>query len=289
MKRLWIIISLLFLGICCLPKAVFSQEGKPVSGWLDRVEFSFQYETDQKPIFYFQTVPPFYQSEDKEAAFFYQPRISLKNDSLTYNLGLGYRRIVNDSFLFGCNMFADYEDLHEHSRLGLGLEALGQIWEIRLNGYIGGLTTKRVVERSGGAVTYERVADGLDFEIGAPIPYLPWLKIYTSGFWYDFDKFSDKVGWKTRLEAKLNDSIKLEFYTWDDNKGEIEFGGQLRFNLAFDAISDLKAVFTLAGEPFPKKDLVKQMLIPVERNNDIVVEKWTESAGVTIQISRGNN
>ena len=107
------------------------------------------------------------------------------------------------------------------------------------------------------------------------------------GFWYDYKKFSDKIGWKSRLEAKLNEMIRLEFYTWDDNKGEQEFGGRLRFNLAFNGIPSFKEAFKLSDEPFPKKDLSKEILIPVERNFDIVVEKWTESGSVTIEIGRG--
>jgi hypothetical protein len=256
-----------------------------IPDWLKRVELSTQYESDKHPTFYFQTVQPLYQSIDKTDVFFYQPRVSLKAGDLTYNLGVGYRRLVNENLLLGVNLFGDYEDLHQHGRLGVGFEALGQILEARLNGYVG-ITTKRVVEESGTSATYERVADGLDFELGAPIPYLPWLKFYTSGFWYDFDKFSDKKGWETRLEAKLNEAVLLEFYAWDDNKGEREYGGRLRFNLAFDRLVDFRDVFILADEPFPEKDLTEQILIPVERNFDIEVEKWTESAGFTIEVGR---
>jgi hypothetical protein len=117
---------------------------------------------------------------------------------------------------------------------------------------------------------------------------VPWLKVYGSGFWYDFDKFDDKYGWKSRLEANLNKALRLEFYTWDDNKGSEEYGGRLRCYLAFDTLSDIREAFKLSGEAFPKKDLKKQTLIPVERNFDIVVEKWSESAGMTIEIGRGN-
>ncbi len=275
-----ILLSFLFLFFA------YSQD---TPDWLKRVEFSAQYETKQKPTLYFETVQPIYQSEDKVNTFFYQPRVSMQSSDLTYNIGVGYRELVSDNLLLGYNLFGDYEDLHEHARIGVGFEALSRIWEARLNAYFG-LTTKRVVEQSASSTTYERIADGLDLELGAPIPHFPWLKLYGSGFWYDYDKFSDKVGWKTRLEAKLNEAIVIEAYLWDDNKGDIEVGGRLRVKFVFDNLLDIKQILARSSEAFPEKDLTEQTLIPVERNHDIVVERWSESivGGVVMQIKRAN-
>jgi len=285
-KAVFYFLMVLVWAVIFFPELSFSRN-EPA--WLKRVEVSSQYESDAKPIFYFQTVQPFYQSQDKAVTLFYQPRISLQAGRATYNLGLGYRKIVSDNLLLGANIFGDYQNLHQHGRLGVGFEALGQILEARLNGYFR-VTPTRIVENTSTSTTYERVANGVDFELGAPIPYLPWLKLYASGFWYDFTQFSNKYGWKTRLEAKLNNAFTLEFYTWDDNKGGEEYGGRLRCNIAFDKLLDFKNVFAIASEPFPKKDLAKQTLIPVERNFNIVVEKWSKSktGGVTVEIKRAN-
>ena len=285
MKKIIPLIIIFFIA----PSILYANQKKDnIPDWLKRIELSTQWETDKKPTFYFQTVQPLYQSESKVNTIFIQPRASLRADNLTYNLGVGYRKLTLENLLLGVNIFGDYQDLHEHGRMGIGFEALGQILEARLNGYIG-VTTKRVIEDTSSSTTYEKVADGLDFELGAPIPYLPWFKIYSSGFWYDFDKFKDKYGWKNRLEIKPNDAITVEFYTWDDNKGEQEYGGRLRFSLVFDSIGDFKGAFKLAKEPFPKKDLTKQTFIPVERNFDIVVEKWSEGSGFQVEIGRGSN
>ena len=139
-KPVILMLSILFSSffIC------FAQE---IPEWLERVEFSFQYESDKHPIFYFQMVQPIYQSVDKIDTFFYQPRISLKGGDFNYSLGLGYRRLLNEDLFLGVNVFGDYQDLHEHARVGVGLEAIGQILEARLNSYFG-VTTKRVVEES---------------------------------------------------------------------------------------------------------------------------------------------
>ncbi len=275
----------LFMLVFLLAQSVYvfaSPEEKP--DWLKRVELSVQCETDQKPMFYFQMVQPLYQ--DEQSTVFYQPRVSLKDGTFTYNLGLGYRWLLGEDLLLGINLFGDYQDRYEHGRAGLGFEAIGQVWELRTNGYFG-ITSKRVVEESATTTVYERVADGWDFEIGAPVPYLPWLKVYGSGFWYDFENFSDRKGWRLRVEAKLSDAVLWEFYTWDDNKGEQEYGTRLRCRLTFDKPSDLVKGLKISRHPFEHRDLRCEMLKPVERNYEIVVEKWSESASVTIEVGRG--
>lgn len=256
-----------------------------VKEWLDRVEISAQYETNQKPRVYFQTVQPLYQDYDKENTVFIQPRVSLQEGDATYNLGSGYRRLVSENLLLGVNVFGDYAAENYHGRVGIGLEALGQVLEARINSYIG-VTEQREVQQAAASTTYERVANGLDYELGAPIPYLPWLKIYGSGFWYDFNNFSDRKGWKSRVEAKLSKAVRLEFYTFDDNKGDREYGGRLRFNVAFNTFSDIVDGLKLADEPFPKKDLREDTLIPVERNHEVVVERFIRSGGLTVEAGR---
>ena len=103
MKRLRRMICVLFSVFCC--GYLFSQE---TPEWLKRVEFSFQYESDKKPTFYFQTVQSIYQSLDKIDTFFYQPRISLCGGDLTYSVGVGYRKLLSENLLLGINIFGDY-------------------------------------------------------------------------------------------------------------------------------------------------------------------------------------
>ncbi len=88
------------------------------------------------------------------------------------------------------------------------------------------------------------------------------------------------------MEARLNDNTRLEFYTWDDNKGRQEFGGQLRYSVAFNTWKDIRNAFKVADTPFPHKDLAEELLVPVERNYDIVVEKWITTKGLTVEAGR---
>ncbi len=253
--------------------------------WLNRMEFSFQVETDAKPMFYFQTVEPFYY--DGMSTWFYQPRISLMDDDFTFNFGVGYRRLIGEGLLLGYNLFGDYVEKYGHGRVGLGIEAIGKVCEFRMNSYFG-ITSKRIVKEDSSSSTYERVADGLDVEIGSPIPYLPWVRVYVSGFWYDFDKFKDKKGWKLRMEMCLWKFLTGEIYTWDDNKGEQEFGGRVRCKIAFDNVVDLMRVFSISDVAFEDRDLSQELLSPVERNFNVVVERWIESTSMTVEVGRGN-
>ena len=94
----------------------------------------------------------------------------------------------------------------------------------------------------------------------------------------------------SRMEAKLNDSIRMEFFTWDDNKGGIEYGGRLRCTLAFNGFFDFSDSFKVSDKPFPVRDIKKSTLIPVERSFDITVESWSEtkSGGITVEIGRAS-
>jgi len=270
--------SMLFLNF-----SVAQSEETP--DWLKRVEISGQWETDQKPRIYFQTVQPIYQDESKENTFFVQPRMSLQEGDATYNFGIGYRRLATENLIWGINVFGDYQVNYSHGRTGIGLEALGQALEARVNTYIG-TTEQREVQQATASTTYERVPFGFDYELGSAVPYMPWLKMYMAGFWYDYNNFDNLVGWKGRMEAKVSDALRLEFYTWDDNKGDTEYGGRLRYTLAFNTLDDLFDGLKNSEEPFPEKDLREEMLIPVERHHEIVVERFIRSGGLNILAGR---
>ncbi len=281
-------ISCVFIIAIQISSVVFASEEPD---WLKRISLNAEIETDKQPTYYFESVQPLHQSPDKVSTYFIQPRVSIRGGDFRYNLGVGYRHLFSDNWLLGANVFGDYEDLHEHARAGLGFEALSHKIEARLNGYFGGLTTARIVEEQDGvASNFEQVADGLDFEAGTPIPYMPWLKIYGSGFFYDFHKTNDKFGWKSRLEARPTSWSVIDLYVWDDNKGETELGGKVELRIPFDKWSDIKEAFRVSKAPYVKKDLAESALIPVERNFDIVVEKWSETptGNVSVSIGRGN-
>ncbi len=272
-----------------LVQSGIADEGAEVPEWLKRTNYGISYETDQKPRIYIETVQPLYQDFDKINTIFTHGRMTLQDERGVYSLGFGYRRLVNEELLAGMNSFFDYQDLHQHYRTGFGLEAIGKRLEGRLNTYFG-LSPKRTIWQTTTAASYEKVVDGFDVELGGPVPYFPWLKLFGSYYHYDYKKFSDMDGWKLRGEIKPFECIAVNLETYDDNKGDQEWRIDTRFNFAFDSftLGSILSALKPSEEPFSEIDLRERTLERVERNFNIQVEKWTETASATIEIKRGN-
>jgi len=290
----WILFLFIMLGIASLSFAGQSKkgnmDGNDFPEWLKRTNYGIYIESEQKPRVYLETVQPLYQSADKLDTFFTHDRISIQDERGTYSAGLGYRKLLFDeNLLAGINTFFDYQDLHRHYRQGLGLEAITKKWEARVNSYFG-LSPKRVVEETSTSKTYEKAVDGYDVELGGPVPYLPWLKVFGSYYYYDYKKFKDMEGGKLRAEVKPFKFITINLEGYDDNKGDREYRMDMRVNFAFDDFSakSICSAFKVAKEPYQDIDLKERTLDRVERNFNIQVEKWKETGSAIIEIKRGN-
>jgi len=254
--------------------------------WLKRTTIGAIIESDQKPRYYIETVQPFYQSAGKKDTFFTHIRVSEQDEYGTYSAGVGYRRLLfNNNLLAGINTFFDYQDPHQHYRQGVGLEAIGKLAEFRTNGYFG-LSPAREVE---GVSTYEKARDGFDMELGFPLPYLPWMKVFGSYYWYDFREDCDVEGWKGRLELKPMSFLTLNLETYDDNKGSQEWRSDVRLTLWVDSFAP-KDIFAALTSSFttvlPEVDLKERTLDRVERNFQITVEKWSDKSSFSVQVGR---
>jgi len=271
------------------------QPGKPENeyhqaDWLKRTTIGAIIESDQKPRYYIETVQPFYQSAGRKDTVFTHVRISEQDDYGTYSAGIGYRRLLFDNRLMaGVNTFFDYQDPHQHYRQGIGLEAIGTFLEFRANGYFG-LSPARAVE---GVRTYEKARDGFDMEFGVPVPYLPWMKVFGSCYWYDFKAGPDVEGWKGRFELKPLDFLTINLETYDDNKGSQEWRSDVRLTLWVDSFAPRDICAALASSfrtALPEVDMKERTLDRVERNFQITVEKWSDGGGGTgsfsVQVGR---
>ena len=125
----------------------------------------------------------------------------------TLNLGLGNRFLTLDNkLLLGANAFYDHEFPYDHGRTSLGLEAKSSVGEINYNKYFRHTSWKK-----GKGDKQEKALDGHDIEIGAPLPYLPWAKIYTKKFYYEAgDGVEDLKGDDLKLSAELPYGIGIE-------------------------------------------------------------------------------
>jgi hypothetical protein len=263
---------------------------KEIPEWLKRTNFAIEAGTGEKPKYFFETIQPLLYTPDKDVVFFNQTRISERSSRPTINVGLGLRKIFNEEFLLGVNSFYDYQDLHKHSRGGVGFEAINDRGlEARVNTYIR-ISSQRLVAEDAANEYYEKVANGFDWELGCPLPYLPFLKIYGGGNWYDFEHFKNKYGWQFRMEYTPIKYSRFDFIVLDDTKREspdYRFEGAL--TLAFtsfslrDIIKDIKGSKTA----YPKIDLHDKVLDRVVRDFDITVIKSTKSKATGLVVEAG--
>ena len=253
-----------------------------IPDWVKRTNVAISAGSDERPKYFLETLQPLLGTQDKDVVFFNQSRISERSERPTYNIGLGLRKIFKEEYLLGINSFYDYQDLHRHSRGGVGLEAISDRGlEARVNSYIA-ISRERIVGEDAANVYYEKVANGLDWEFGSPLPYMPYLRLYGGGYWYNFDHFKNKYGWKTRMEYNPVKYSRLVFEMFDDTKrSTVGYRFEGAMTLAFtsfcpqDILKDLSA----AKDAFPKVNLRDKVLDRVVRDFDITVIKTIKDRG----------
>lgn len=267
------------------------QGGIKTPNWVKRTNFAIEVGSDQKPKYFIETVQPFLGSEDNDWVLFDQLRVSERANRPMYNAGLGARKILGEGYLLGINGFYDYQELHKHHRGGVGFEAItDKGLEARVNTYIR-ISRERVVNEDAFNKQYEKVANGFDYELGGPIPHSPFLKMYAGGYWYDFEHFKNKYGWKLRAEITPLRYSRLTLGLFDDTKLDnpgYSIEGAITFGFTSFSPKDLARDFRPTEEAYPKVDLHKKMLNRVVRDFDITVIKTTKSKMTGLAVEGGN-
>jgi adhesin/invasin len=145
-------------------------------------------------------VSPLSDPKDIKNTLFTQGSVYHFDDRTTVNLGLGYRRLEWDNkILLGVNGFYDHEFPYDHGRTSLGLEARTSVGEVNFNQYWG--VTGWKAANTG---YEERALGGTDLELGVPLPYMNWAKIYGRGFiWNSVDGVSNLKGNDISLRAQV--------------------------------------------------------------------------------------
>jgi adhesin/invasin len=145
-------------------------------------------------------VAPLSNPNDTKNTFFTQDSIYHRDDRTTVNLGLGYRRLEMDNkVMLGANGFYDYEFPYGNRRKSIGLEARTTVGELNFNQYWGASNWMNA------ANSYqEKSLGGTDIELGVPLPYMNWAKVYGRGFiWRGVDGANDLKGTDISLRAQL--------------------------------------------------------------------------------------
>jgi hypothetical protein len=227
---------------------------------------------------------------DLKTLAFSQARLATATNAegSTTNLGLGIRHRPNDVSMLGANAFWDYRmtDYSDaHSRLGLGGEYLWKDFELRNNWYMA-ITDEKDVTIKG--VSYkERVVDGWDVELGYRLPNNPQLAFFVRGFNWDYKNTQDNSGvegsvsWQATphlgLEAYVSNEISAASTTRNsDLPGTDETFFGLRVNLTGNPVT--------FGKKEYKKNMITQMIQPVKRKYDVLLERSAKTDGWTARV-----
>ncbi len=247
----------------------------------DRTEFSLQVGKG-KPVFHVLTVQPVYESDDLADTLFAQGSVFGYDGRTTVNLGLGYRKLMLDEkLLAGVNAFYDHEFPDDHQRSSVGLELRSSVAELNVNRYFA-LTGWRD-DRGGGEA---RSLPGYDAELGATLPYLPYVKAYAKAFrWYSYDGEPDVKGATYSLSGYVLPGVQIE-------------AGRTNYSTAGNADANfLRVTYTLYLEKTKSKrfskpfvttapyslDSMKEMrLDKVRRENRIFKQKRSNDFQVTV-------
>jgi hypothetical protein len=156
-------------------------------------------------------VKPLTDIEDTKNTIFTQGSIFFTKDNEdsreTINFGIGDRYLtMNDKLMLGANIFYDHELNYDHQRASFGLEAKTSVGEFTANHYYG-----LSGWRDGLNGTSEKPLDGHDYEVGAPLPYLPWANFYVKSFKWDGASGSEDIeGDEITLKAVLPIGLDIE-------------------------------------------------------------------------------
>lgn len=199
---------------------------------------------------FFSPIHPW--GEDEEWVPFADLRGHAFNDGrLAANAGLGIRYINN--YVYGFNAYYDYRDTHRghYNQFSAGLEALGQIWDFRINGYlpVGRKNSKYYRTR------FDKFEDhylylsrkkevslkGANAEVGYHFDYFENMPFYfVAGTYYLHG--TGKTAWGGQIRARI------DYYDYFTVEGNLSYDhlfkwvgqGQVSFNMPFGARRQVK-------------------------------------------------
>tara|TARA_B100000795_G_scaffold224988_1_gene180590 strand:+ start:118 stop:1005 length:888 start_codon:yes stop_codon:yes gene_type:complete len=195
----------------------------------------------------------------------------INNDQrIVGNFGLGYRILtLNQSMMFGTNIFYDQDYTEGHNRLGFGLEGKAAMLDFSYNEYFKS-TNQKIVNG-----IKEQVLSGYEYNISSQIPYMPWSKINYQEYEWDNEKaknnlegsiYSIEMALTQSLDFNLEKDVSSVTGVDDKHNYELVYVYPPRENkptLLDGLVSNLA---------FEKKNMQNKLKEKVRRNNNLVVE-----------------
>lgn len=188
------------------------------------------------------------------------------------NAGLGARSILG-SRVYGANVYYDYRNTHrnDYNQIGVGVETLGCLWDVRVNGYIpvGKRISRPYDIRFGGFEGHSVLVDrkfqydmgGVDGEVGFHFDRCDF-DFYGAlgGYYFKGEIGKSAIGGKARVGVAYKEYVTLEFSDSWDQVFRNKFQGQLTLTIPFGPGSTVRG----------NCNLTRRMVQPVSRQEIIV-------------------
>lgn len=244
----------------------------------------------------YTTFEGFFSANPHARAWKLQPFLDLKahvfdDGKAAMNVGVGLRKIIRNR-VYGFNTYYDFRKFNQldYNQVGLGVETLGQRWDLRVNGYVPvgeKITTpyeNDFLEFSGHEMIllqkYREVMTGFNAELGIHFGKNKYCDFYaTAGTYYFKDR--EKIGtnfWggKARLLIKFKKYWTIEFSNSYDKVFCDRFQGQLTLSIPFGGGGSC-AQNTDGIQSYHSRDLLcARMVQSVDRQEIIVIEDYTQ-------------
>lgn len=235
------------------------------------------YTTLDQMLFPFQSSKSFWPFVDFRAHAF-------DDGEFAANLGIGTRFYCSSwAKVIGFNTFFDYRETPKQSRftqMGVGIEILGQCFDLRMNGYLPLRDRKMFCkcrwDYPGGYFIerreYEEAMPGVDLEIGAQLGCMSFsftgcrsstIEFYGAAGSYYFRKDCNKdiIGGKARFRIELNRRFFVEGIASHDQFFKTR--AQVNFGITFPI-----------GCCSKEKNWSRVLAQPVQRNDMIVIDNY---------------
>ena len=204
------------------------------------------------------------------------------NGKIATNAGFGLRGILG-SRVYGLNTYYDYRNTNKlhYNQVGFGLETLGPVWDVRVNGYlpVGKKITSPYAIKFGQFFDHELLLSqkrqfamkGAEAELGFHFGKSKNFEFYgAAGPYYYLGPLGPNTwGGKIRLNGMYKEYITLELSNSYDNRFHNNFQGQLTFNIPFGRKSDHKS--------YRSSKIASRLVQPVGREEIIVVGKQRQN------------
>lgn len=253
--------------------------GLTAPDWLKRTALQIRFMEDYKPSYMIESVQPIHSFTPGIDSLFTQLSAKARGGAQTFNAGVGYRSIIASAFILGVNAFYDYTTYNGHQRAGAGIEILGVDFEGRANSYLRASGPKET-----GSNVVERVMTGFDIEAGGRL--LPWQLIDRLRVYAGYQRFNGEYGadiqdYSIRMAYPVSRYVEIEAKALKDKDADEKFYIQINTGLGVGETRRLANTDSTAA-------LRKKLLQPVERENDIIIERKNGSAGsLTVKVKRG--